>query len=81
MSGIGMSGFLEKHIARHHTHRSSSTRAACSEQEQPLISGSSSPLPLQVAPASWNLLVVMVFLEAIGLYGLIVALILSSHDK
>jgi len=71
MSGIGISGFLEKHMMP-----STSGRSRRGEQEEPLIAASSVS---HVADASWSLLMVLVFLEAIGLYGLIVALILSSH--
>lgn len=66
-----MSKFLEKHM---NTPPSSPRNG----QEEPLIASSASN---NVAPASISLLMVMVFLEAIGLYGLIVALILSSHDS
>lgn len=68
-SGCGMARFLEKHMMP------TTATNRRSGQEEPLI-GTSSP---QMVATSWSLLMVMVFLEAIGLYGLIVALILSSH--
>ena len=72
MSGIGISGFLEKHMRMQPT-----TNGRRGEQQEPLIA--SSPSSVQVPPTSWSLFMVLVFLEAIGLYGLIVALFLSSH--
>lgn len=79
MSGIGMSAFLEKHMAHPTVTRSSSARCG---QEEPLLSDpSSAPYSHMLAPKSKHLLTVMVFFEAIGLYGLVVALILSCHKK
>jgi len=72
MSGVGMSGFLGKHMKP-----TTNGCAARGGQEEPLIASSSTGV--QVAPISAPLILVMVFLESIGLYGLIVALILSSH--
>ena len=83
MSGIGMSKFLEKHMAPRYHSRSTITR--CSDQQEPLLlSGDTHPsshATFVVPPASQRLLTLMVFFEAIGLYGLIVALILSCHKK
>lgn len=80
MSGIGMSNFLEKHMAPSRiTSRNTRATTCCGDQQEPLISGDTQSYA--IPPTSWSLIMVMVFLEAIGLYGLIVALILSSHDK
>lgn len=80
MSGIGMSSFLEKHMApSRNTSRNTRATTCGGDQQEPLISGDTQSYA--IPPTSWSLIMVMVFLEAIGLYGLIVALILSSHDK
>ena len=81
-SGCGMALFLDKHMAQPPSTATSMTTSGRTnrrgEQQEPLIS--SAPLPQQVVlETTWGLLMVMVFLEAIGLYGLIVALFLSSH--
>merc|ERR1712226_476991 len=70
-SGLAIGKFLEKHLADATKPRSFRARE---QQEQPLIS---TPRDIVLAPRSgWGVLLVLVFLEAIGLYGLIVALIL-----
>ena len=71
-SGLAMGKFLDKYLAG----PSTSSARPSSEIERPLVGSSRS---LRSAPCSgWGLLIVMVFLEAIGLYGLIVAFILSA---
>ena len=73
-SGLAMGKFLDKYLAG----PSTSSARPSSEIERPLVGSSRS---LRSAPCSgWGLLIVMVFLEAIGLYGLIVALILSAWE-
>jgi V-type H+-transporting ATPase proteolipid subunit len=77
-SGLGMGKFLEKHTI------TSSRRVASSDgdQTEPLLS-TTEDAPNCTYHVSghnmWSFLMVLVFLEAIGLYGLIVALFLSRN--
>jgi F0F1-type ATP synthase membrane subunit c/vacuolar-type H+-ATPase subunit K len=48
------------------------------EQEQALVGGSASARVLSFPPPSLSFLCVLTFIEAIGLYGLIVALVISA---
>lgn len=70
-SGIGMTKFLNSYIAA--PVPMGSARVG---ENEPLLG--SSPLTSTISPPSIKFLCVMVFLEAIGLYGLIVALLLSA---
>jgi V-type H+-transporting ATPase proteolipid subunit len=75
-SGLGMGKFLEKHTI------TSTRRVASSngDQTEPLLSNTEDAPHYNVSGHNmWSFLMVLVFLEAIGLYGLIVALFLSRN--
>lgn len=78
-SGLGMAGFLEDSL--HHPSTTTES-SAVSEMHAPLVpsplSNSSGAKVLLIEPPSVRFLMCMVFIEAIGLYGLVVALILIS---
>jgi len=73
-SGMGMAGFLEDSLPT--TTTTSQDVASTSEIQEPLIRGSGGQSTTMLGKPSPRFLMCLVFLEAIGLYGLIVALIL-----
>jgi V-type H+-transporting ATPase proteolipid subunit len=66
-SGLGMARFVDMY-----TNSSPSRPAASSSMEEPLVGTATARLQV-----SYRFLMVLVFIEAIGLYGLVVALLLS----
>ena len=78
-SGLGMAGFLEDSL--HHPNTTSvaavTENSAVSEMHAPLVPNSGAKV-VMIEPPSIRFLMCMVFMEAIGLYGLVVALILIS---
>lgn len=70
MSGIGMAKFIEKHMEN-------PPRSTRNGQVEPLISSNGDAVVV-MDPPTVGFMFVLVFLEAIGLYGLIVALILQG---
>ena len=89
-SGVGMAGFLEDALTNMSATTSSMTAgtsttaaAGANEMQEPLIHNSSDGLLVKeltiTEPHAGRFLVCLVFLEAIGLYGLIVALILINN--
>ena len=89
-SGVGMAGFLEDALTTMSTttslvtaETSTTAAAGANEMQEPLIHNSSDGLLVKeltiTEPHAGRFLVCLVFLEAIGLYGLIVALILIHN--
>jgi len=85
-SGFGMAKFVASYVDAH-LHGSMTTTssgAARADQVAPLLGGDrrpdvvSSDKPTPPIPVTWQFCMVLVFIEAIGLYGLIVALILQN---
>jgi V-type H+-transporting ATPase proteolipid subunit len=74
-SGMGMGCFVEKYMQ---TGEFPPAADAPSQMQEGLITPTRPGRKLEV---TWNFLMVLVFIEAIGLYGLIVALFLASHQK
>ena len=79
-SGMGMASFVDKYLQ---TGGDSAellldTADPTSEMREGLVS---STRPNRRLVVSWGLLMVLVFIEAIGLYGLIVALFLAAGQK
>jgi V-type H+-transporting ATPase proteolipid subunit len=73
-SGYGMASF----IRQCNEGKAASTRPTGSGERQPLLNGSGVGEVAVAHPSFVKLVFVMVFLEAIGLYGLIVALFLMG---
>lgn len=86
-SGLGMSSFIAAyhHIHFHgyfHPHEpKTGTCTNSTEGEGTLTEGLISTQAIKPMVLGWRFLFVLVFIEAIGLYGLIVALLISSHQK
>lgn len=79
MSGVGMAAFLEKQSRMHQPMSRTSRGISDDSQQEPLLD--SDAAGAVVAPISKSLILVMIFMESIGLYGLIVALmILQAHN-
>lgn len=77
-SGFSMAKFLEKYMEQQPPQKPT----AVAPEQEPLLGLQSSGGPnLDLPPANWKFLNNLVFLEAIGLYGLITALILSYNAK
>ena len=79
-SGLGMAGFLEDSLRSPNT-TTVAEGSPVSEMHAPLVPGlhsNSGAKFVMIEPPSVRFLMCMVFIEAIGLYGLIVALILIS---
>jgi V-type H+-transporting ATPase 16kDa proteolipid subunit len=86
-SGLGMSHFI---AAYHHHHEHGHfhphpheprTHTSTNSNEGALTEGLISTQAIKPMVLGWRFLFVLVFIEAIGLYGLIVALLISSHQK
>jgi len=86
-SGLGMAHFVGAFMHHHHhggppppppghAHPTNGTLVGSSETDSLLAA----PLMKKPLIPTWHFLMVLVFIEAIGLYGLIVALLMSSHQ-
>lgn len=80
-SGMGMAKFLQDYMASTPGFFAAKSSAATNgngpPESQPLLGGNGGLIEFPI-PSSWTFFCVYVFLEAIGLYGLIVALILAA---
>mmetsp|Transcript_4388 Transcript_4388/g.7667 ORF Transcript_4388/g.7667 Transcript_4388/m.7667 type:complete len:182 (-) Transcript_4388:466-1011(-) len=81
-SGAGMAKFLTAHAIETSPPAGNSQRGAgeANESEEPLLPFGSSRGRLDGGGNFWTFTMVLVFLEAIGLYGLIVALVLMGSS-
>jgi V-type H+-transporting ATPase 16kDa proteolipid subunit len=81
MSGLGMSHFIGAYHHQHihgHPHPHDPT-ARANSTEGTLTEGLISTQAIKPMVLGWRFLFVLVFIEAIGLYGLIVALLMCAH--
>jgi V-type H+-transporting ATPase proteolipid subunit len=74
-SGLGMHHYIHAYM-HHHRQHPPPPRGQEAELREGLISTTTREL---LVP-TWGFLAVLVFIEAIGLYGLIVGLLMSSHQ-
>lgn len=72
-SGLGMGKFVDQVIKQHEK-----PAVRRDEKTKPLISAADAPPPTVLAPPPVKFIMCMIFLEAIGLYGLIAALFLMN---
>lgn len=83
-SGFGMAKFLSSYMEKNRGTVKPSTAAADSfpqhnsSDAQPLLDQQAGLMTGEAFPVTWKFLMVLCYLEAIGLYGLIVALILAN---
>ena len=80
-SGVGMARYLDMYIMGHaKTSRpmTSMTEGDENSEASSLLHGNSVFVPRTTMPVTWDAIFTMVFLEAIGLYSLIVALCLAG---
>jgi F0F1-type ATP synthase membrane subunit c/vacuolar-type H+-ATPase subunit K len=81
-SGMGMAKFLQDYMTSTPGFFAAKSSAVSNgngaPESQPLLGGVGNGLVEFPVPTSWTFFCVYVFLEAVGLYGLIVALLLAA---